>query len=240
MIPATPAIATDMRPATPAIATSIITRPTPARRVSATMEPGSVAHILVLLNRMEAYMADQTRAMISMGKRLTKLEAAVERLEVSLASRQPLQPIQPMQPMQPLQPLQPILPDPDQENQMPKTGLVDKAIVDAINREANNEAHFACLLLPHVFPELFGVDKLRLLFNWNGAAGKQALDASRKAYIENPTKFFYPDARSTSGWTAVVLRINERLRRKEKKKKDQQETERLLEEGLGELSFFNL
>ncbi|XP_052272919.1 integumentary mucin C.1-like [Dreissena polymorpha] len=108
--PATPDIATDMRPATPAISTPIITRPTPARRVSATMEPGSVAHIRVLLNRMEAYMADQTRAMISMGKRLTKLEAAVERLEVLLASRQPLQP---------LHPLQPILPDPDQENQMP-------------------------------------------------------------------------------------------------------------------------
>ncbi|KAH3725414.1 hypothetical protein DPMN_051247 [Dreissena polymorpha] len=171
----------------------IITRPTPARRVSATMEPGSVAHILVLLNRMEAYMADQTRAMISMGKRLTKQEAAVERLEVLLASRQPLQPI---------------LPDPDQENQMPETSLVDKVIVDAINREANNEAHFACLLLPHVFPELFGVDKLRLLFNWNGAAAKQALDASRKAYVENMTKFFYPDARSTSVWTAVVMRIN--------------------------------
>ncbi|KAH3831763.1 hypothetical protein DPMN_105033 [Dreissena polymorpha] len=31
------------------------------------------------------------------------------------------------------------------------------------------------------------------------------------------TKFFYPDARSTSGWTAVLLRFNERLRRKEKK-----------------------
>ncbi|KAH3836183.1 hypothetical protein DPMN_109553 [Dreissena polymorpha] len=89
-IPATPAIATVTRPATPTITTSIITRPTPARRTSATMEPGSVAHILVLLNRMETYMADQTRAMISMGKRLTKLEAAVERLEVSLASRRPL------------------------------------------------------------------------------------------------------------------------------------------------------
>ncbi|KAH3855440.1 hypothetical protein DPMN_098007 [Dreissena polymorpha] len=91
--PATPAIATDTRPATPAISRPIITRPTSARRVSATMEPGSVAHILVLLNRMEAYMADQARAMISMGKRLTKLEAAVERFEVLLASRQPLQPL---------------------------------------------------------------------------------------------------------------------------------------------------
>ncbi|KAH3855441.1 hypothetical protein DPMN_098096 [Dreissena polymorpha] len=121
---------------------------------------------------------------------------------------------------------------------MPETSLVDKAIVDAINREANNEAHFACLLLPHVFQELFGIDKLRLLFNWNGAARKQVLDASRKAYIENMTKFFYPDARSMSGWTAVVLRINERLRRKEKK--NQQGTERLLEEGLGQLSFFNM
>ncbi|KAH3831764.1 hypothetical protein DPMN_105034 [Dreissena polymorpha] len=77
---------------------------------------------------MEAYIADQTRAMISMGKRLTKLEAAVERLEVLLVSRLPLQPI---------------LPDPDQENQMPETSLIDMAIVDAINREANNEAHFA-------------------------------------------------------------------------------------------------
>ncbi|KAH3836182.1 hypothetical protein DPMN_109552 [Dreissena polymorpha] len=67
-----------------------------------------------------------------------------------------------------MQPLQPILPDTDQENQMPETSLVDKAILDAINREANNEAHFACLLLPHVFPEKFGVDKLRLLFNRNG------------------------------------------------------------------------
>ncbi|KAH3806892.1 hypothetical protein DPMN_135220 [Dreissena polymorpha] len=54
------------------------------------------------------------------------------------------------------------------------------------------------------------------------------------------TKFFYPDEGSMSGWTAVVLRINERHRRKEKKNKNQQETEHLLEEGLGELSFFNM
>ncbi|KAH3740085.1 hypothetical protein DPMN_046780 [Dreissena polymorpha] len=189
---------------------------TPVRRVSTpaeTVERNNFIQVFTYLNRMEELMRNQVRALgslersiVTVGKRLTAVESRLERLEVSISQKS----------QQQREPLAPII---NEDNPQEPTGgdLVDKVIVAAIHREAHNEAHFACLLMPHVFPELFGPDKLRHLYNWHGVSGKQPLEGSRRQYVEQMTKFFYKEARSATVWTAVVGRINERLRRKEKR-----------------------
>ncbi|XP_052228678.1 uncharacterized protein LOC127842906 [Dreissena polymorpha] len=189
---------------------------TPVRRVSTpseTVERNNFIQIFTYLNRMEEVMRNQVRALgslersiVTLGKRLTAVESRLDRLEVSISQKS----------QQRRELLAPII---NEDNPKEPAGgnLVDKVIVAAINREAHNEAHFACLLMPHVFPELFGPDKLCHLYNWHGVSGKQPLEGLRCHYVEQMTKFFYKEARSSTVWTAGVGRINECLRLKTKR-----------------------
>ena len=99
---------------------------------------------------------------------------------------------------------------------IPQELAIDRARLKALKHEANSAGHFACLLLPEVFPELFGPGNLRTAYNWGGNrhTGKQELDKTKKNVIEKYTKFMFPE--SVKSWQPVVNSINERLRRKDK------------------------
>ncbi|XP_053395960.1 uncharacterized protein LOC123553849 [Mercenaria mercenaria] len=104
--------------------------------------------------------------------------------------------------------------------------VLSESLLRTLRHEANNAQHFACLLLPHVFPELFSVDKLRVFYNWSGNAhGKQELDPARKAVVKKYTNLYYPETKNPTCWVQVVTRVNERLRRKDKLPKVQRQTE---------------
>lgn len=65
-----------------------------------------------------------------------------------------------------------------------------------------------------VFPELFGPMRLRLLYNWDGAKGKQPLDEQRKKVLRTYVNMYYPETRLESSWATCVAKVNEVLRRK--------------------------
>lgn len=101
----------------------------------------------------------------------------------------------------------------DIEN-IPSEFALGSDLLDTLRRTSTCPGHFAAQTLPTVFPELFGPDQLRLLYNWDGKLNKRPLDDARKAVVTQYTLFFYPESRHA--WKDVKDRINERLRRKVK------------------------
>ena len=91
---------------------------------------------------------------------------------------------------------------------------LDTEFLQLSYRKANNCGHFAAIIVPKVFPELFGPMRLRLQYNWEGNKGKQALDEQRKNVLKKMVNQYYPETRVESSWVSCVSRINEVLRRK--------------------------
>ena len=82
------------------------------------------------------------------------------------------------------------------------------------HRKSHGAGHFASLLLPVIFPELFGPMRTRLNYNWDGCRAKNPLDAEKKSVLKTYTNMYYPESRTESSWAACVSKINECLRRK--------------------------
>lgn len=93
--------------------------------------------------------------------------------------------------------------------------------LNVIKRESKNVGHFACNVTARVFPELFGSENLRFNYNWhgNGQLMKLELNPSKKNVVRKYVNYCYPETKSQESWNGIVLRINERLRRKDKVKK---------------------
>jgi hypothetical protein len=108
--------------------------------------------------------------------------------------------------------------------QLPDNIGLEPAILDALHRSSFNAGHFACKLTQRLFPELFGVDNLRLQFNWHGGGNKdkKELDPRRKALIRTYVARQYPEVRSETAWRdSVIAKVNECLRRRVKTEKRQ-------------------
>ena len=82
------------------------------------------------------------------------------------------------------------------------------------HRKSHGAGHFATLLLPVIFPELFGPKRTRLQYNWDGTRAKQAMDSEKKNVLKTYTHIYYPESRTDSSWVSCVAKINECLRRK--------------------------
>ena len=82
------------------------------------------------------------------------------------------------------------------------------------HRKSHGAGHFATLLLPVIFPELFGPMRTRLQYNWDGTRAKQAMDSEKKNVLKTYTHIYYPESRTDSSWVSCVAKINECLRRK--------------------------
>ncbi|KAH3888352.1 hypothetical protein DPMN_012385 [Dreissena polymorpha] len=92
--------------------------------------------------------------------------------------------------------------------------------VRRIHRESHNAGHFACLLVKRVFPELFGPGNLRSLYNWHGGGQnkKLALEEPRRETVCNAVLAYHPDVRGVEPFQErVVIKVNEMLRRKERR-----------------------
>jgi hypothetical protein len=88
-----------------------------------------------------------------------------------------------------------------------------------INESAQGKGNFAKLVVERLFPELFGPDNLRWLYNYNGggARAKKELDPKRKEYLVQYVLFMYPELQEKTMWASVVVNtINEGLRRPRK------------------------
>jgi len=95
-------------------------------------------------------------------------------------------------------------------------------------QESNCAGNFAAKLTKKFFPELFGPLNLRLMYNWYGGGKlcKQEMDPMRKDIIKRYVQHFYPDVRNTNAWKdRVVPKVNELLRRTEKKKQNNRNTD---------------
>ena len=55
------------------------------------------------------------------------------------------------------------------------------------HRKSYGAGHFATLLLPIIFPELFGPMRTRLQYNWDWTQGKQVMDSEKKDVLKNYT-----------------------------------------------------
>ena len=97
---------------------------------------------------------------------------------------------------------------------IPQELQLNTDFLQASRRKANNCGHFAAILVTKVFPELFGPMRLRLLYNWNGAKGKQPLDEQRKKVLRTYVNMYYPETRLESSWATCFAKVNEVLRRK--------------------------
>ena len=81
-------------------------------------------------------------------------------------------------------------------------------------RKSYGAGHFATLLLPIIFLELFGPMRTRLQYNWDGPRGKQVMDSEKNDVLKTYTHIYYPESRTDSSWVSCVVKINECLRRK--------------------------
>ena len=104
---------------------------------------------------------------------------------------------------------------------LPTDGPLSEDDVRRIHMEANNAGHFACILTMRLFPELFGPTNLRVLYNWNGNGhrNKKELDPVRKAMIYRYVCHFFPEMKPQQQFDmCIASKVNERLRRVEKKR----------------------
>lgn len=85
-----------------------------------------------------------------------------------------------------------------------------------------------------LFPELFGEGQLRFDYNWYGRGKhtKKELNPVRKQIIRRYVCFFFPEFKSEEAWwERIVIKINECLRRNDKRvKKDSVSTYIILPE----------
>ena len=82
-----------------------------------------------------------------------------------------------------------------------------------LHTKSHGCGHFAALLLPNVFPELFGPLRARLNYNWEGYRNKEAPDSERKKVLKTYVNMYYPETRVGSSRSSCVLKINKTLRR---------------------------
>ncbi|XP_060573054.1 uncharacterized protein LOC132730980 isoform X4 [Ruditapes philippinarum] len=95
----------------------------------------------------------------------------------------------------------------------PPTNSLPEELIRQLKREARSPGHFAALLLPHVLPELFDTTNKRFLYNLNGTSGKEKICPEKREIIKQHVNYYYPETKNPVLWNAVVLSINERLRR---------------------------
>ncbi|XP_060570938.1 uncharacterized protein LOC132729236 [Ruditapes philippinarum] len=114
---------------------------------------------------------------------------------------------------------------------LPEELIINEEELRQVHRDSNNAGHFAALLVKKLFPELYGPTNLRLNYNWYGGGQKKKyeLDASRKEVIKRYVTFFHPEVCDSDVWRdRVVPKVNESLRRLEKRKP--------LQENLGDVN----
>ena len=102
----------------------------------------------------------------------------------------------------------------DSPEQIDPQDQIAPDVLQINRRKANGCGHFAGLLLPVVFPELYGPMRTRHLFNWDGSKGKAPLDEEKKKILKTYVNFYYPETRLESSWKTCVAKMNEVLRRK--------------------------
>jgi hypothetical protein len=99
-------------------------------------------------------------------------------------------------------------------------------------RESKNPGQFACRLLRQYLSDLFLTGR-KYEYNWfgGGQKAKRELDVRTNKALEVYIKHFYAEVRDAAVWgDRVVSRINECLRRPRKGRKEQVNTEIVVEE----------
>lgn len=181
---------------------------TPSLFRPARPSPTSLASVIDILKNVQRTCDNTFRAIVSTnavlnehGVRLGKIEATLETLKVK-------------------QPTITVLPQYSETTEVTFPDYLTEITVRRLQREASSAGHFGALLLPHLWPELFGVTQLRFGLNWNRTGGKNELNHKKKDVLRRYVNYYYPETRSQSVWNTVVLRINERLRRPVRKDKE--------------------
>lgn len=105
----------------------------------------------------------------------------------------------------------------DLQSDLPDNFTIPIETLREMHKEAKSPGNFALKLVIKLFPELFGPERLRFEYNWNGTMQKKALDPIRKNIIQRYVFYFYPSYRTPKFWQPIINSINEGLRRKDKK-----------------------
>ncbi|KAK3104907.1 hypothetical protein FSP39_012965 [Pinctada imbricata] len=115
-----------------------------------------------------------------------------------------------------------IAPDTDHAlDSIPEPHRIEMETLRGINSRSFGAGNFAKRLTVRLFPELFGVDDLRLQYSFYGGVcnRKKPLELQRREVIRTYVCYFYPECRPMDTWNAmVVTKINEGLRRPTEKK----------------------
>ncbi|XP_033753473.1 flocculation protein FLO11-like isoform X25 [Pecten maximus] len=104
---------------------------------------------------------------------------------------------------------------------IPEEYRFDKLTLLDMKMNSVSPGNFAKRICVRLWKELYGSDNLRLKYSYygGGVKGKFALDEKRKSYLRKYVLLFFPGCGIDMIWkSTIVTKINESLRRREKKK----------------------
>lgn len=115
--------------------------------------------------------------------------------------------------------------EPREETSADPTGIPDEYAIsesELRNMESRNGGNFAVHLTRRLWPELFGEGNIRFNYNWYGGGqlNKEEMDPIRKEVCKKYVCYFNPEFKVEESWRErIVPRINECLRRNDKRKR---------------------